>query len=105
MLIYNVTVTLDTDVADEWVKWMTETHISDVMASGMFLSYRFNRLLNHEHGDAEIFTVQYLTADMDHLQRYLEEFAPARQLEHKARFDGKYATFRTVMEMLDHNEK
>lgn len=105
MLSYNVTITIDTEIHQEWVKWMTETHIPDVMTSGMFLSYRMGRLLNHEHTDAEIFTVQYLAADMEHLQKYLEEFAPALQAEHKKQFEGKYAVFRTVMEIVDHNEK
>lgn len=105
MLLYNVTITIDTDTADQWVKWMTETHIPDVMMTGMFISYRMGRLLSHEHQDSEIFTVQYLAADMDHLQRYLEEFAPALQQEIKVHFEGKYAAFRTVMELVDHNEK
>lgn len=105
MLIYNVTITLDTDIEQDWRNWMTETHIPDVMMTGMFISYRFNRLLNHEHTDAEIYTVQYLAKDMDHLQRYLEEFAAPLQKEHKERYDGKYAIFRTVMELVDHNEK
>ena len=105
MLIYNVTVTIDADIAQEWVTWMTESHIPDVMVTGMFLSYRMGRLLSHEHTDSEIFTMQYLAADMDHLQRYLEEFAPALQKDLKIKFDGKYAVFRTVMEIVDHNEK
>jgi Domain of unknown function (DUF4286) len=105
MLIYNVTVTLDTDIAEEWVKWMTEVHIPDVMVTGKFISYRMGRLLSHEHADSEIFTMQYLVADMDHLQQYLEAFAPALQRDFKDKFDGKYAVFRTVMEVIDHNEK
>jgi hypothetical protein len=105
MLIYNVTITLDTDIADQWVRWMTETHIPDIMMTGMFISFRMGRLLSHEHDDSEIFTVQYLAADMNHLQQYLEEFAPALQNEHKTQFEGKYAVFRTVMELVDHNEK
>jgi hypothetical protein len=105
MLVYNVTVTVDIDIHTEWEKWMRETHIPDVMMTGMFISYRMSRLLSHEHTDSEIFTIQYLTRNMDYLQRYLDEFAPTLQKAHKAQFDGRYAVFRTVMEVVDHNEK
>lgn len=105
MLIYNVTVTIDLEVSADWVRWMRDTHIPDVMSTGMFLSYRMSRLLGHEHSDSDIFTVQYLVKDMAHLQCYQSEFAPELQQQHKARYEGRYAVFRTLMEVLDHNER
>lgn len=105
MLLYNVTITVDLDVHEDWANWMRETHIPDVMSTGMFLSYRLNRMIGHEHEDSEIYTVQYLVKDMAHLMRYQQEFAPALQQQHRERYDGKYAVFRTVMEVVDHNEK
>jgi TRAP-type C4-dicarboxylate transport system substrate-binding protein len=63
------------------------------------------RLIGHEHTDSEIFTVQYLVKDMTHLMRYQQEFAPTLQEDIRKRYEGKYAVFRTVMEVVDHNEK
>lgn len=104
MLLYNVTITIDLDAHADWLRWMRETHIPDVMATGMFISYRMSRLIGHEHTDSEIYTMQYLVRDMEHLQRYMQEFAPELQRQHQQRYDGKYAAFRTVMEMIDTNE-
>jgi len=105
MLLYNVTITIDLGVHEDWLRWMRDTHIPDVMSTGQFVSYRLNKMLGHEHTDSEIYTVQYLVKDMAHLMRYQEEFAPALQQQHRERYDGKYAVFRTVMEVVDHNEK
>lgn len=105
MLLYNVTVTIDLDVHEDWFRWMKETHIPDVMTTGMFLSYRLNKMLGHEHTDSEIYTVQYLVKDMPTLIRYQQEFAPELQRHIRERYEGKYAIFRTVMEIMDHNEK
>ncbi len=105
MLLYNVTVTVDMAIHEDWVQWMRHTHIPDVMSTGMFVSYRMNRLIGHDHADAEIYTMQYLVKDMAQLVRYQEEFAPALQRQHSERYDGKYAAFRTVMELIDHNER
>lgn len=100
MLLYNVTITIDRQLHEEWLQWMRETHIPDVMSTGMFLSYRLCRLLGHEHEDAEIFTIQYLVEDPALLRRYMDEFAPELQRQHAARYEGKYAAFRTVMEVV-----
>lgn len=101
MLLYNVTITVDKPIQEDWLQWMRETHIPEVMATGMFISHRLCRLLSHEHDDSEIFTIQYLVEDMDHLRRYTEQFAPELQRRHTARYEGKFAAFRTVMEVLD----
>ena len=105
MLLYNVTITIDLDVYQDWEHWMRTSHIPDVMSTGMFLSYRMCRLVGHEHTDSEIFTVQYLVKDMAHLVRYQNEFATELQNQHRERYDGKYAVFRSLMELVDHNEK
>lgn len=100
MLLYNVTITIDLDVQQDWLRWMREAHIPDVMATGMFISFQMCRLLDHEHTDSEIYTVQYLVKDMDHLNRYMQEFAPDLQRQHLQRYEGKFAAFRTVMEVV-----
>lgn len=104
MILYNVTITLDLDIHDDWLRWMQEEHIPDVMMTNMFISYRMSRLINHEHSDSEIYTIQYLTKDMAHLQRYQEEFAPELQQKVRERYEGKFVAFRTIMEVIDHNE-
>ena len=104
MLLYNVTVTIDLDTHNDWLEWMRNTHIPDVMATGMFISYRMSRLLHHEHEDSEIYSIQYLVKDAESLERYQREFAPALQADHTKRYSGKFATFRTLMQVMDHNE-
>ena len=36
MIIYNVTVNVDEDVLSQWLRWMSENHIPDVMKTGLF---------------------------------------------------------------------
>jgi len=100
MFLYNVTITIDLDVHEDWLHWMKTVHIPEVMATGMFVSHRLNRLLGHEHAESEIYTVQYLVKDIGHLRRYQDEFAPRLQSDHTERYEGKFAAFRTIMEVL-----
>ncbi len=104
MVLYNVTVTLELSIHEDWLRWMLETHIPDVMITGMFISYRMSRLIGHDHNDAEIYTIQYLLKDLDHLTRYQQEFAPDLQRQVRERYEGKFEVFRTIMEVVDTNE-
>ncbi|MEO8589060.1 MAG: DUF4286 family protein, partial [Flavobacteriales bacterium] len=45
MILYNVTINIDLDVEREWLVWMKETHIPEVMATGLFLESRMFRVL------------------------------------------------------------
>ncbi len=100
MFLYNVTITLDLDIHEDWLQWMKNVHLPDVMATGMFVSYRMCRLMGHEHQDSEIYTMQYMAPDMEHLRRYQQDFAPELQRLFRERYEGKFAAFRTVMEII-----
>ena len=100
MLLYNVTITVDLAVHDDWLRWMREQHIPDVLATGFFRGYRMSRLLNHEHPESAIYTIQYEVDNWEQLRRYWEECAPRLQGEHLRRYADKCVAFRTVMEVV-----
>lgn len=99
MLIYNVTVKVETQAQDEWLEWMRQEHIPAVMRSGKFEDYRICRLL-HQEEDGVTYAVQYFCRDLAAMYAYQQEDAPRLQAEHASRFSGKYVAFRTLMEIL-----
>jgi hypothetical protein len=100
MILYNVTLCVDADVAAEWLVWMRNKHIPDVMATGLFVSSRICRIKGHEEGGLS-YSVQYVCTDEGAYRRYQEEFAAALQKEHSERYSGKFAAFRTELEILE----
>ena len=59
MVLYNVTVSVSQEHANDWVKYMMEEHIPEVLATGHFRDFR----LCHVQGKAEggiTFAVQYM---------------------------------------------
>jgi hypothetical protein len=99
MIIYNVTVNIDADVHERWMDWMKEVHIPDVMATGLFLESRILRVLADDEGGIT-YAIQYTAADMEHFERYRTEHAPRLQAETQKHFDGKFAAFRTLLEVV-----
>lgn len=99
MIIYNVTLNVDEDVATEWLTWMKTVHIPEVMATGLFLDNRICRLLAEEEGGLT-YAVQYTCADMATYERYKAEHAPRLQAETQKKYGGRFAAFRTLLEVV-----
>lgn len=100
MVVYNVTVNIDEDVHNSWVEYMRKEHIPDVLKTGCFKQARFTKVVVKEE-QGHTYSVQYLCESVDVLQRYADEFAPALQKEHKDKFEGKFAAFRTMLEVVE----
>src|SRR5262245_60513362 len=99
MIIYNVTINVDEGVHEEWLKWMKTTHLSEVMATGLFLDGRICRVLADDEGGIT-YAIQYTCADMATYERYKEEHAPRLQAGTEKRFGGRYVAFRTLLEVV-----
>lgn len=99
MFIYNVTVNIEDSVHEEWLTWMRNEHIPEVMKTGLFEEYRFSRVMVDEESGIT-YSVQYLVKDLETLKLYNEMYAPALQNEHRNRYEGKFVAFRTVMEIV-----
>lgn len=101
MILYNITVSIDENVHDEWLSWMKETHIPDVLETGLFIENKICRIHAHEEGGIS-YSIQYLAKDQADYDRYQAEHAPELQKEHTEKFKGKFAAFRTVLEVVHH---
>lgn len=100
MIIYNVTVKIESDIRSDWESWMKDVHIPDVMATGCFTDAQLRELMiDHEDGDVT-FSIQYKCIDMKTLERYQSQFAEKLQADHTQRYQGKYVAFRTLMKEL-----
>ncbi len=97
MILYNVTVGIDSDVEQEWIQWMREEHIPKVMETNMFTTFEMYKILSHDDEDAS-YSIQYKAESMDHLDSYLNGPGPSLIKEHIDRFKDKHVAFRTVLE-------
>ncbi|MGB0868691.1 MAG: DUF4286 family protein [Flavobacteriales bacterium] len=99
-LIYNVTVNISDTKHEEWVLWMLETHIPDVMKTGKFLDYRFCEVVSDDP-EGTTYSIQYSCENRAILDEYLMNHSPELQKEHKEKFEGHYVAFRTLLKWLN----
>jgi hypothetical protein len=100
MIIYNVTVSIDHAVEQDWLDWMRVQHIPAVLQTGCFFESRLSRVNGEEDGGCT-YSVMYLAPDQAALDQYHTEFAPALQQDHAARYAGRFAAFRTTLQLIE----
>ncbi|KEO73483.1 DUF4286 family protein [Anditalea andensis] len=100
MILYNVTVNIDMMVEEEWINWMKATHIPNVMATGLFTDNKFYKLLHESEDGGVNYSVQYFAEDIQKIHDYQENHAPALQEEVREKFEGRFVTFRSVLELV-----
>ncbi len=99
MYIYNVTVSIDKDLAKEWHQWMKSIHIPMVMKTGYFKEYKMCKVLNVDD-EGETYSTQYVFENMSDIESYMANEAPRLQADMKALYDGKYVAFRTLLQIV-----
>jgi hypothetical protein len=98
-VLYNVTISIDAYIESDWLEWMKKVHIPDVMKTGFFTENRICRVHDYEEGGLT-YAIQYVAKSMEDLETYRRDFSPGLQQEHTARYGGKFAAFRTVLEIV-----
>ncbi len=100
MILYNVTINIDDSVREEWLKWMTEKHIPEMLETGKFTEAKIVKVLIVEEMGGTTYSIQYLTESKEMLERYYEEDAPRMREEGMKLFGDKMVAFRTELELL-----
>jgi hypothetical protein len=100
MIIYNVTINIHESVHDQWMRWMQEKHIAEVLATGKFTSARLVKVLVEEEMGGTTYSIQYTTDSKETLERYYQEDAPRLREEGQRLFGEKMLAFRTELELI-----
>lgn len=100
MLIYNVTINIDESVHDQWLDWMKDKHLPDMLATGKFSHAKMVKVLVEEDMGGITYSIQYTTQSRDTLDAYYKEDAPRLRADAQRMFPNKFVAFRTELEVI-----
>ena len=100
MYIYNVTLKIQPTVKEEWLSFMLNEHIPEIMDTLLFSDYRVCHLLDQNEEDGVTYVVQYYFNVLGNYTNYEQNFAPAIRKKHTDKFKDRFVAFRTVMEVV-----
>ena len=100
MFIYSVTIHIDKSVEKDWLHYMQEKHIGDVLATNYFLSCIIRKDVLDTSTNFTTYNIEYSLKDKQAYIDYQEKEALRLQADVKKYFDGKFTAERTFYEVI-----
>lgn len=101
MYIYNVTINIEQDVEQDWLRWMQEKHIPEMLSLGKFSEAKLSQVMVEE-SQGVTYSVQYTTDSKETLEKYYNNDADQLRQEGFALFGEKFVAFRTELKVIKH---
>lgn len=99
-IIYNVTVKVEQAIADDWLQWILNEHIPEIMQTKCFTDYKVVRLLEVDDSDGPTYAIQYFANSKADYNRYIELHVPAMRKKTLEKWGERFIAFRSVMEVV-----
>lgn len=100
MYLYTVTINIDKTAELEWLDFMQDKHIADVLNSGYFTKASMRKLLTNNDENTTTYNIEYLTESATKYDEYVQKAAPALQKDVTDRFGGKFTAQRAFYQIV-----
>lgn len=100
MYIYNVTIKVAHEIETDWLTWMQEIHMQEVIETGKFDSYQFYQLMDANDEEGVTYVAQYLTTTKERYEQYIEENAPLLREKGYELWGNKFIAFRSILKKI-----
>jgi hypothetical protein len=100
LILYNITVKVNSDIADAWIYWQINEHIPEIMSTKLFVEYKIFRLLDQDDREGPTFVTQFFASNINNYNRYVDEYAPALRNKALQKWADGFIAFRSVMQTL-----
>lgn len=101
MFIYNVTIKVHSSIWQQWLQWLQEEHVPEVLATGCFADARILRMLETDDSEGPTFTVQYTAESKAAYNKYIDRFAASMRQKSFDKWGDKFIAFRSVMQVVN----
>ncbi len=98
MIVYNISIQIDSHIEKEWLAWEQEEHIPEIMSTGLFNEYRVFKLLDHDHEENSTYIIQYSTDTREKYDKYVLLYVKDLQQKASEKWGNSFVAFRTLMQ-------
>ena len=101
MIVYNVTTKVDPAIKEDWLLWIKEEHIPDILETACFTAANTFQLLETDDSEGPTFIIQYFAESKSLYNLYLEKFASVMRQKAFDKWSNKFIAFRSLMQVID----
>jgi hypothetical protein len=101
MILYNVTIKVHNSIHNEWLQWLKDEHVPDIMQTECFSNFKILRLLEIDEAEGPTYAIQYFAESKALYNLYLEKFSKQMRDNSFAKWGDKFIAFRSVMQIVE----
>ena len=101
MFIYNVTIKVLNEISSEWLIWLKEEHIPEVLSTGCFTDASILQLLEVDDTEGPTYAIQYKAESKAAYNLYIDKYAGMLREKSFAKWGDKFIAFRSVMQVVN----
>ena len=99
MITYIVHIDLDNEIKNEYLKWLMDIHIPEVLSTGLFSdSCIYNEIELPDTKDSNKLAVHYKLESWEKFNIYQRDFAPGLRQKATDKFGDKFKATRSFLE-------
>ena len=100
MFIYNVTTKVNNSIKNEWLTWIHEEHIPEIINTGCFSAATVLRLLETDDSEGPTYAIQYKADSKAMYNRYVEKFAGTMRQKVFEKWGDKIIAFNSLLQVV-----
>ena len=101
MFIYNVTIKVKEEIAANWLIWLQEEHIPEVLQTDCFTDATVLRLLEIDDTEGPTYAIQYKALSKAAYNLYIEKHAAQLRQKSFDKWGDAFIAFRSFMEVVN----
>ena len=100
MYIYNVTTQVKEFIQVEWLEWMRNDFIPEMIATELFSYYRIVKILDIDESDGPTYAIQYFTDSRAKYDQFVQLYSNKFSQKAIEKWKDKIFSFRSLMEVI-----
>jgi hypothetical protein len=101
MIVYNVTTKVMDAIYMDWLQWIQEEHIPDIVGTGCFTHAVVLQLLEMDDSEGPTYTVQYFAASKSLYNNYIATHAEKMRQKAFDKWGNQFIAFRSLMQIIN----
>jgi hypothetical protein len=101
MIIYNITTKVHSAIAKEWLQWLKDIHLKEILDTGCFKDFKIVKLLEMDEEEGPTYALQLYADSKAIYNQYVENSAGKMRQAAFDKWGDKFISIRTVMQVVD----
>jgi len=100
MILYNITVIIDSSIEALWLKWINQTFLTQASESDLLISNRLLKVLDSPN-EGLTYCLQFVAESLQNYTEFKDKYATALLEAHAVEFKNQSVFFSSTMEFIN----